>query len=115
MVAIGDSWLSLAAKRMDWAAGRQKVIAENVANADTPGYVGRDVVSFDDHLSRSVADRTSPESEEATNAWGGSFDGNRVVLEEQMIMSREATSSYRLAASLYSKGHSLIALAVSDR
>lgn len=115
MVTIGDSLFSIAAKRMDWAAGRQKVIAENVANSDTPGYVGKDVVSFEDHLSRSGIDRVSPESEEASNAWGGSFDGNRVVLEEQMVMSREAASSYRLAASLYSKGHDLIALAVSDR
>ena len=29
--------------RLGWLDARQRVIAENVANADTPGYVGRDL------------------------------------------------------------------------
>ena len=29
--------------RLTWLDERQRVIAENVANADTPGYVGRDL------------------------------------------------------------------------
>ncbi|HWW11780.1 MAG TPA: flagellar basal body protein, partial [Brevundimonas sp.] len=29
--------------RLSWLDERQRVIAENVANADTPGYVGRDL------------------------------------------------------------------------
>jgi hypothetical protein len=27
--------------RLNWLSDRQRVISENVANADTPGYVGR--------------------------------------------------------------------------
>ena len=114
MTLIGNSWFGIASANMDWAAGRQKVIAENVANADTAGYVGRDVVSFADHLARSSGERRSPDVEEASNSWGGSFDGNRVVLEEQMMLSNEAASSYQLAAKLYAKGHELIALSVSS-
>ncbi|RYG11762.1 MAG: flagellar biosynthesis protein FlgB, partial [Caulobacteraceae bacterium] len=29
--------------RLSWLDERQRVIAQNVANADTPGYVGRDL------------------------------------------------------------------------
>lgn len=113
MTMIGDSWFSMAALKMDWAAGRQKAISENVANADTPGYVGRDTVSFEEHLSRTGGARQGPETEEAANSWGGSFDGNRVVIEEQLMLANEAASSYQLAARLYGKGHDLVVLAVS--
>lgn len=115
MTTIGQSWTGLAALRMDWAAGRQSVIAQNIANADTPGYVGRDVVSFEDHLARAGAERASPVTEEAVASWGGSFDGNRVVLEEQMMLSGEAASSYQLAARLYGKAHDLVVLAVTTK
>ena len=30
-------------KRMSWLADRQAVLAQNVANADTPGYAARDL------------------------------------------------------------------------
>lgn len=110
----GDSWFGLAGRKMDWAAARQRAIAENIANADTPGHVGRDVVSFEDHLSQASA-RGSVQTEEATASWGGSFDGNRVVLEEQMVLSNGAASDYQLAARLYRKGHDMIGLAVAGK
>lgn len=114
MSSIGDGWFGIAAQRMDWATGRQKVIAENVANADTPGYVGRDVVSFEEHLSRAVGNgRGTPDTVEAENLWGGSMDGNRVVLEEQMGLANEASSAHQLAGNLYRKGYDLLNIAIS--
>ena len=45
MIFIGEdrkmlypSNLNLMAKSLDWAAERQKILAHNIANADTPGY-----------------------------------------------------------------------------
>jgi len=111
-----SSWFGVAERKMDWAAARQRILTENVANADTPGFVGRDVVSFDEHLSRNEAGaRTEVDSDEASNAWGGSFDGNRVVLEEQSIMSTETAGQYQMASRLYRKGHELLSLAVSSK
>lgn len=114
MDGIRQDWFGMAGARMDWAAARQKTIAENIAQADTPGYVGRDVVSFEDHLA-SAGGRNAVATEEATNSWGGSFDGNTVTLEEQMMLSSDAAGSFALATSLYKKGHSLIAIAASSR
>jgi flagellar basal-body rod protein FlgB len=34
-------------KRMAWLSERQTVLAENVANSDTPGYAGRDLKPLD--------------------------------------------------------------------
>ncbi|MFC4351163.1 flagellar basal body rod protein FlgB [Fodinicurvata halophila] len=31
------------AKRMDWLSQRQSVLSQNIANADTPGYVSQDL------------------------------------------------------------------------
>lgn len=108
-----QSWFRTAGSRMDWAAARQKVLTENIANADTPGFVGSDVVSFEDHLSRSAGLRGDVRTEEASSSWGGSFDGNQIVIEEQMMLSTEASGQFNLATSLYKKGHALLAIAAS--
>ena len=33
--------------KMDWLAQRQRVLAQNIANADTPGYVPKDLKKID--------------------------------------------------------------------
>ena len=40
----------LASAQQHWLAVRQATVAENVANANTPGYVGKDVAPFVDVL-----------------------------------------------------------------
>src|SRR5487761_1715476 len=44
-------------KRMAWLTERQTVLAQNVANADTPGYVAQDLPEpdFRKYLARSTA------------------------------------------------------------
>ena len=37
---------ALASSKMRWASERQKIVAENIANADTPRYRARDLVPF---------------------------------------------------------------------
>ncbi len=112
MDLLGESWFGTASRKMDWAAARQKAVAENIANADTPGYVGRDVKSFEEHLASS-SPRGTVDTEEVGSTWGGSLDGNKVVLEEQMVLSRTASSDFEMAASLYRKGHDLFGIAIS--
>ena len=43
---------SMLRERMTWLNQRQDVLSQNVANADTPGYVARDLkpLDFDDVL-----------------------------------------------------------------
>lgn len=110
------SWFKTAAAKMDWATARQKVISENIANADTPNYVGRDVDSFASHLDRALhSGRSEVQADIADNSWGGSFDGNRVVLEEQALLSSQTSGEFALATKLYRKGHQLIALSLGRK
>lgn len=110
-----QSWFQLASRRMEWLSGRQQVISTNIANANTPGYAGRDVRSFDDFLKSGAPAGGGVEIDESVSRWGGSKDGNTVVLEEQTILAAQAAGEFRLASRLYAKGHQLVALATGRR
>lgn len=53
----------LAEQRLAWLDRRQEVLAQNIANADTPGYAAKDLPSFPRVLARAAAaapSRTDP-------------------------------------------------------
>ncbi|MDX1820459.1 MAG: flagellar basal body protein [Paracoccaceae bacterium] len=121
------SFFQLASQRMHWLGAHQKVVAENIANADTPGFKARSVSSFAAlvdgnsgggvktthvaHISgggESAGIRVTAD----TAAWENSIDGNSVVLEQQTLKASEISENYQMAAQLYGKGHQLLTLAV---
>ncbi|HEY6918950.1 MAG TPA: flagellar basal body protein [Tabrizicola sp.] len=114
MDSPGQTWFQMASRRMEWLASRQTVIAQNIANADTPGYVGQDVQSFEDYLKADPA-AGGGVVERVSGGWGGSKDGNTVVLEEQAVLSAQTAGEFRLASRLYAKGYQLVALAVGRK
>ena len=87
--------------RLTWLDERQRVIAQNVANADTPGYVGRDLNQPTD-FARALAE-VRPDmgdfrseydpSHPAANAEGYVLRPNVDTLVEAMDM-REAQRAY---------------------
>ncbi len=118
---------------------RQKVIAENLANATTPGYVARDtdekgfakyleqvsgassprlkMMASEGALTNSRSISTSGPGAVATkiiNAPDGetTLDGNAVVLEDQMLKQAETRTAYETSIALYQKGLSLMRLAI---
>src|SRR5437763_393746 len=90
-------------ERMAWLAAREKILATNIANSDTPGYQPKDVVPLDfgDHLQKLAAvepQRTNPQHMVGTVPPQDTVDskkqkkpyemkpaGNSVVVEEQMM------------------------------
>ncbi|MEI2383881.1 flagellar basal body rod protein FlgB [Breoghania sp. JC706] len=116
--------------KMQWHQERQQVLSENVANADTPGYIGRDLKAptFSDSLNRSGVKPvtlavTEPGHMHASSSRGlgdprkvGSFevtpDDNSVVLEEQMMKVTSNQMDYQAAATLYSRGLGMIKTAI---
>ncbi len=113
-------------KKMGWLNRKQQVIAENVANADTPGYAAKELKPQDfssllDHAPGGRA-RTGGPAMTTTNArhmtaGGGSVrggdrieeaesheaspTGNTVILEEQMIEMANTQMEYGKMISLY--------------
>ena len=123
------SFFQLASQRMSWLAANQRVVAENIANADTPGFKAREVSPFEALVdgSRTGGVRTTNAGHiqggghagglRATAdgaAWETTIDGNTVVLEQQTLKAAEISESYQLAAQLYGKGHQLLGIAVGS-
>ncbi len=116
---------------MEWNQGRQKLLAENVANAETPGYRGRDLAEFDfESVMRrqnggSLATVTTSAGHiSARNTGGGERsafavksyeitpEGNGVVLENEMMKVAANQMDYQAATSLYSRSVKLLRTAL---
>ena len=121
--------LSLLRERMTWLNKRQDVLSQNVANADTPGYVARDLKPEDfDAMLRSggtgarlvttnvrhiaVTASPSPIEEETTPSQPYAHNGTGVSLEEEMIKVADTQAQYAAAANLYSKAVRMMKTAI---
>lgn len=117
--------LAMLRERMQWHQARQKVLAENVANADTPGYQAKDLAPLD--FSKTLAstlplDRTSPahialaSGRQFAAAETGHYDvtprGNSVSHEDEMMNVASNQMDYEAVTSLYTQSLNLIKLAV---
>jgi len=116
-------------QRMSWHQARQSVLAQNVANADTPGYRARDLseplsgsaqraggVSLlrtsSGHLGPSGGDPAAagrPRTFEITP------EGNSVVLEEEVMRVSQNVMDYQMVSQLYSRGIGMLKTAISRR
>jgi len=118
--------LMLALKtRMHFHQTRQKVLAENVANADSPGFRPMDVKApAIGSGTASIGLAQTSEGHMGLTGRRAGFDsaraqrfevtpnGNAVSLEDEMTKVAQNQSDYQLAASLYSKGLGLMKIAI---
>jgi flagellar basal-body rod protein FlgB len=123
--------LSVLRTKMQWHQERQRVLAENVSNSDTPSFRPRDLVApkFDKTgavagsmgslaMMRTTADHM------ASSAASESFDqdrragfttrpaGNSVNLEDEMLKVSANQMDYAAVSSLYSKSLHLLKTAI---
>jgi flagellar basal-body rod protein FlgB len=116
-------------KRMSWLGERTSVLAQNVANADTPGYTAKDVdpPSFaelvsgqDERLPMATTEpgHITPVSDAGSfkivsqKTSERSLNGNSVQLEDQMMKISDNSSDYALTTSLYRQQLGLIKTAL---
>jgi flagellar basal-body rod protein FlgB len=120
--------LSMLRERMEWHQERQRVLAENVANADTPNYHARDLAPPDFSHQLQVAslalDRTSPLHIPAQGGGGSAFSadssgryevrprGNSVTHEDEMMKVASNQMDYEAVTSLYTRSLALIKVAI---
>jgi flagellar basal-body rod protein FlgB len=105
----------LAEKRLAWVDHRQELLAQNIANANTPGYQSKDLTPFAQALaqaapglirtsamhlagsgSSAALDRKKRPSERA-------IDGNAVSVEEQLTKIADTDGTHALVTNLYHK------------
>ena len=115
-------------KRMAWLTARQTVLAENVANANTPGYMAKDLKELDfksmlasgngasNGALRLAADQPGHIAPASANnparvvqvADDQSLSGNGVSLESQMMKVSTNASEYALVTTLYKQNITMI-------
>lgn len=111
----------LAAQQARWLSVRQSAIAGNIANANTTGYVAKDVEPFErvlnsprvamastqsGHFSASAAAETAvireqPETETTPS-------GNTVVLEQELLKAGEVRRAFELNTAIVKAFHRMI-------
>ncbi len=120
--------------KMDFLNQRQRIIAQNVSNSDTPSYKPQDLVPVD--FNKVLKDVTKSGgvpnvSVETTNSGhmtvGGIDDpkakkqketyevapaGNAVIMEEQLIKAGQTVMDYNLMTNLYQKNMGMIRTAL---
>ena len=134
-MAISDIPIfSMLRTRMQWHQERQKVLSENVANADTPKFQPRDLKPLDfarnpqagtggGALKLAATDPAHFSSAPGANSFATSpntkYDvrpaGNAVNLEDEMMKVAQNQMDYQAAVSLYSRSMGLIRTALSGK
>ena len=117
-------------EKMGWLGAREKVLAQNIANADTPAYQPKDVVplDFEDHLKKLAAvepERTNPkhmvgtippadpvDSKKQKKTYETAPAGNAVVIEEQMMKLSQTQADYNQIVNLYKKHVDMLKTAI---
>ena len=122
--------LSMLRTRMEWQQARQKVLAENVANADTAGYRPRDLTQpkFEDNLPSPLQtvslaqtepghiaaspDSSSPFRSKKDSGYEIRPTGNAVSLEDEMMKVAGNQLDFQAATTLYTHSLNLIKTAL---
>lgn len=120
---------SMLRTKMEWHQARQRVLAENVANSDTPGFKPRDLAppKFDSTEIASPAvglARTASLHIAAVGQEGSQFrvddkknsrvrpGGNAVSLEDEVLRVANNQMDYQAATMLYQRSLGLIRTAI---
>lgn len=110
------------------ASERQKLIAQNVANADTPGFRSRDLGQFAETYRSEPATklRATRPGHAIGVSWGGddraldaggepSPNGNTVSIEDEMIRTAQARKEFDIAIAVTRSSLSLIRTSLGRR
>jgi flagellar basal-body rod protein FlgB len=110
---------SLASRQADWLSVRQATVAQNIANANTPGYAAHDIEPFTTLLDEtslvmtathgshmgSLADSPEPVRAGKAESWDVAHSGNSVNLEQELMKAGEVSREHALNTSIVKSFH----------
>jgi len=122
--------LNLASDLASHAYRRQELIAQNVANADTPGYKARDLSKFTvsnefeasfgmrktrkEHFGTEIGSHNSRIIQSSVLG-NESPNGNSVSLEDQLVRSADVQHQHEMALGVYQKSLAILRLGLGRR
>lgn len=121
--------LTLLQQRIKWASKRQGLIAQNIANVDTPNYQARDLKPMDFHsvlkatqskgaLTMTAGNHLKPKNAEGdflnykVNGGETSLSRNGVDLEDETLKMADTKDMHSAAIGMYKKYTDMIRLAI---
>jgi flagellar basal-body rod protein FlgB len=119
------SLFDLADRRLAWLDQRQTVLAQNIANAATPGWTPRDLPAFDASLAHTLnpalartdaahlkgtQDDLLQETQRRPSSRAP--DGNGVALDEELTRIADSETAHALVTNIYKKYLGMFSLAL---
>ena len=109
----------LVSQNNDWLSVREATIAENVANANTPGFRSKDVEPFTSVISQTqlamtathdghmgtVMDAAEPSGVKKGDSWQVTHSGNSVSIEQELMKAGEVARSHSLNTAIVKSFH----------
>ncbi|THV23711.1 flagellar basal body rod protein FlgB [Peteryoungia ipomoeae] len=121
----------LASRQAEWLSARQQVVATNIANANTPKFLAKDVTPFSAVLDKTsmvrpmavthpghmaandLSDRSiGIEESELNDEIGVQESGNSVAIAEELTKTGEIKRQHELNTSLMSSFHRMMLMTV---
>lgn len=121
---------SMAQAMAGHASARQAIIAENIANADTPGYRARDLKPFSEtyrtesltlpatrtgHFLSQGTDAALAQARPVYRPGAASPNGNTVSLENEIFAAADAKSEHDRALAIYRSALNILRTSASSR
>jgi len=118
----------VASQQARWLSLRQATVATNIANANTPGFVARDVRPFQDILDRTQLGMTvtSPthistgpvdlpaSTSKSADPWETTQSGNTVSLEQEMMKAGQVNRSYSLNTNIVKAFNNMLLVSIKS-
>jgi flagellar basal-body rod protein FlgB len=113
----------LASQQSKWLTARQTLIADNIANANTPGFRARDIQPFSEVLDQTQFSMATtnpahiaPAEEELTqgariaesDSWATTVSGNSVSLEQELMKEGDINRSYTMNSNIKRVFHQMM-------
>lgn len=116
-------------QRMDFLTQRQGVVASNIANANTPGYLSRDLVNSGKSLPNNSFGMALTRTQHMAGDMNKAkligrieedsrfiqHNGNSVRLDDEMLKMTDIQLNYRMMTELYSKQVGMQKMALGQR
>src|SRR5258708_4241502 len=123
-ISTGDNVTDLLQTFLDVQSRRSEVIAGNIANADTPGYVAKEL-DFQDYLRQAAEQSSQPLSRQQTGLSSEmhikeqiptavGLDGNTVDAGKEMSDLADAGSNFNLGAKMLQSRLRLLRTAIRE-
>lgn len=121
--------LGLAAQNASWLTARQATVAQNISNANTPGFKAKDVKPFADVLEKAQLElkATNPlhiaddraggfvAGLKTAEPWETTSSGNSVSLEQELIKAGEVNRGYALNTGISKAFHHMMMSSVKGQ